>query len=327
MIGHYPRGADPSSLRPPQAGGGRRECVGRPASCQSSAPPTQGRWGPLRFAGRALQTAEVLPDFPFPISDCAGLAPRLPLPRGSSLPTSRRLALENGGLRLFSRSAGIESGDTSPHSTIFPVLERAVVLRAPAWKRGGLWSAARHRRFSVPAERGDRPKPHSTIFPVLERAVFLRAPAWKRGGLWSAARHRRFRVPAERGDRPNAPFSRAPPQDVGTDQPLAERGCGGEVAGFPWPPPERLRGEVVVGTPPRPPGTGAFRFPIRPCGRRGGEAPPWNPRPLRALPLALPLFRFRSVAEAWLGCPLKVTPAQPPTKKPRKSQGARPLGM
>jgi hypothetical protein len=210
-------------------------------------------------------------------------SPPSPLPaRGSSLPTSRRLALENGGLRLFSRSAGIESGDTSPHST---------------------------------------------IFPVLERAVFLRAPAWKRGGLWSAARHRRFRVPAERGDRPNAPFSRAPPQDVGTDQPLAERGCGGEVAGFPWPPPERLRGEVVVGTPPRPPGTGAFRFPIRPCGRRGGEAPPWNPRPLRALPLALPLFRFRSVAEAWLGCPLKVTPAQPPTKKPRKSQGARPLGM
>jgi hypothetical protein len=104
MIGYYPRGADPSSLRgglgsfrvalqpsevppppslprwsddwllparrrpllpPParhrRAGGGRREYVGRPVSCQSSAPPTQGRWGPLRFAGLALQTAEVLP--------------------------------------------------------------------------------------------------------------------------------------------------------------------------------------------------------------------------------------------------------------------------
>jgi hypothetical protein len=44
-----------------RAGGGRRERVGRPVSCQSSAPPTQGRWGPLRFTGWSLQTAEVLP--------------------------------------------------------------------------------------------------------------------------------------------------------------------------------------------------------------------------------------------------------------------------
>jgi len=115
--------------------------------------------------------------------------------RGSPLPASCSLALENGGLRLFSRSAGIQSGDISPHST---------------------------------------------LLPVLEEAAFLRAPARNQGGLWSAARGRRFGFPAERADRPNAPFTTALPQHVGKDQPLAERGCGGEVAGFPWPPPERL---------------------------------------------------------------------------------------
>ena len=64
MIGHYKRGADLSYPRPPacrrRAGGGRKECVGRPVCCPSSAPPTQGRRGPLGFAGRPLQTAEVL---------------------------------------------------------------------------------------------------------------------------------------------------------------------------------------------------------------------------------------------------------------------------
>jgi hypothetical protein len=88
------------------------------------------------------------------------------------------LALENGVLRLFCRSAGIESGDISPHST---------------------------------------------ILPVLEQAAFLLAPAWEQGGLWSAAKRRRFGSPAERGDRPNAPFSTAPPQQVGKDQGMAPR--------------------------------------------------------------------------------------------------------
>jgi len=44
-------------------------------------------------------------------------------------------ALGNGGFRLVSRSAGIESGDNSPHSTIPPVLEQAAFHRAPAWNR------------------------------------------------------------------------------------------------------------------------------------------------------------------------------------------------
>ena len=99
-----------------------------------------------------------------------------PRPGPRSLPTSCRLALESGGLGLPSRSAGIESGDTSPRST---------------------------------------------LLPVLEQAAFPRAPAWEQAGLWSAARRRRFGFPAERGDRPNAPFSAAPPQDVGEDQPEA----------------------------------------------------------------------------------------------------------
>jgi hypothetical protein len=51
------------------------------------------------------------------------------------LPTCCRLALENGGLRLCSRSAGIESGDISPHATLLPVLEQAACHRAPAWDR------------------------------------------------------------------------------------------------------------------------------------------------------------------------------------------------
>jgi hypothetical protein len=46
--------------------------VGRPVGCQSSAPPTQGRWGPVRFAGRALQTAEVLR-----VSETGSLSPSL----------------------------------------------------------------------------------------------------------------------------------------------------------------------------------------------------------------------------------------------------------
>jgi hypothetical protein len=40
----------PPPARHRRAGGGRRECVGRGASCQSSAPPTQGRWGRLQMA-------------------------------------------------------------------------------------------------------------------------------------------------------------------------------------------------------------------------------------------------------------------------------------
>jgi hypothetical protein len=39
---------------------------------------------------------------------------------------------------------------------------------------------------------------------------------------------------------PNAPFSTAPPQDVGRGKPHAERGCAGEGAEFALPVPERL---------------------------------------------------------------------------------------
>jgi hypothetical protein len=71
--------------------------------------------------------------------------------------------------------------------------------------------------------------------------------------------------------------------------------------------------------------TGAVRRPIRLPVAKGGEAPPFgipgncgrSPRP--------PLFRLRSVVEAWLRCPLKVTVAQPATgpKPPlRRSWGA-----
>jgi len=56
--------------------------------------------------------------------------------------------------------------------------------------------------------------------PFWSKAAFLRAPAWGQGGLWSAATRRRFGFPAERADRPNAPFSTAPPQHVGKDQPI-----------------------------------------------------------------------------------------------------------
>jgi len=96
---------------------------------------------------------------------------------GRSLPASCRLALENGGLRLCCRSAGIESGDISPHSTILPVLERAAFHRAPARKQGGVWSAARRRRFGFPAERGDRPTaPVSTALPQMEAFASVAAP-------------------------------------------------------------------------------------------------------------------------------------------------------
>jgi len=44
---------------------------------------------------------------------------------------------------------------------------------------------------------------------------------------------------------PNAPFSTAPPQDVGRGKPHAERGCAGEGAEFALPVPERLRTEFV----------------------------------------------------------------------------------
>jgi hypothetical protein len=40
---------------------------------------------------------------------------------------------------------------------------------------------------------------------------------------------------------PTAPFSTAPPQDVGKRKPHAERGCAGEDAEFALPVPERLR--------------------------------------------------------------------------------------
>jgi len=76
------------------------------------------------------------------------------------------LALKDAGFRLFPRSAGIESGDISPHPTILPVLEQAAFLLAPALEEGGLWSAAKRRRFGFPAKRGDRPKaPFSTVRP------------------------------------------------------------------------------------------------------------------------------------------------------------------
>jgi hypothetical protein len=113
------------------------------------------------------------------------------------------------------RGAGRQAQGPVQHGTLLTVLEQAAFHRAPAWEQGGLWSAARRRRFGFPAERGDRPNAplstasRSTILPVLEGAALDRAPAWEQGGLWSAARRRRFGFPAERGDRPNAPFSTA----------------------------------------------------------------------------------------------------------------------
>ena len=53
----------------------------------------------------------------------------------------------------------------------------------------------------------------------------------------------------------------------------------------------------------RPVRGGTTPWPLR---NRRGWGVGRSPRP--------PLFRFRSVAEAWLGCPLKVTPAQPATR-------------
>jgi glycerol-3-phosphate acyltransferase PlsY len=107
------------------------------------------------------------------------------------------LALENAALRLFSRSAGIESGDSSPHSTLLPVLEQAAFLLAPAWEERGLWSAAKRRRFGFPAERGERLNaPFGTAPPQHvgkdprpgpgERAMPLPPAAiWVLGGLLS----------------------------------------------------------------------------------------------------------------------------------------------
>jgi hypothetical protein len=88
--------------------------------------------------------------------------------RGESLIFARilGLALKDAGFRPFPGSAGIESGDISPHSTILPVLEQAAFLLAPALEEGGLWSAAKRRRFGFPAKRGDRPNaPFSTVRP------------------------------------------------------------------------------------------------------------------------------------------------------------------
>jgi hypothetical protein len=85
------------------------------------------------------------------------------------------LALKDAGFRLFPRSAGIESGDISPHPTILPVLEQAAFLLAPALEEGGLWSAAKRRRFGFPAKRGDRP--HAPFSMVRSQDVGKDQPA------------------------------------------------------------------------------------------------------------------------------------------------------
>jgi hypothetical protein len=145
----------------------------------------------------------------------------VPSPSGLIFARMLRASLENGGFRLFSRSAGIESGDNSPHSTIVPVLKQAAFHRAPAWRQGGLWSASPRRRcFPAPL----------ALKAVTTHRTPQSSPFWSRprfsvrqpeNGEDYGVRRGVAALGSQRswGDSANAPLSTAPPQGVGKNPP------------------------------------------------------------------------------------------------------------